>query len=58
MIETFLVSFTHAHKSDESLLLVGVKKPNQKVTIINALKGTDADELYARLTTVKKGEQR
>lgn len=57
MIETFLVSYAPARKSDESILLVGVKKPNQKVAIINAFKGADADGLFARLITVKKGEQ-
>lgn len=41
---------------DNSILIVGRKRPNQSVEIINAFQGEDAIEFYKLLTTVKKGE--
>lgn len=42
---------------DNSILIVGRKRQNQSVEIINAFQGEDAIELYKLLTTVKKGEK-
>lgn len=45
-------------QKDSKVLIVGQKKPNEIVEIINAFEGEEAEELYKRLTTVKKkGEQ-
>lgn len=38
---------------DNSILIVGRKRQNQSVEIINAFQGEDAIELYKLLTTVK-----
>ena len=56
--DTLLVSIDLAPiNSDNSILIVGRKRPNQSVEIINAFQGEDAIELYKLLTTVKKGEK-
>ena len=55
--DTLLVSIDLVPiNSDNSILIVGRKRPNQSVEIINAFQGEDAIELYKLLTTVKKGE--
>ena len=41
---------------DKAILIVGRKKSNQSVEIVNAFQGEEAIELYKKLTTVKKGE--
>lgn len=53
--DTLLVSVDSENTVDTSVLLVGRKRPNQSVEIINAFQGEDAIELYKLLTTVKKG---
>lgn len=52
--DTLLVSVDSENTVDTSVLLVGRKRPNQSVEIINAFQGEDAIELYKLLTTVKK----
>lgn len=54
--DTLLVSIDLALNRDNAVLLVGRKKPNQTVNIVNAFQGKEAVELYNRLVTVKKGE--
>ena len=54
--DTLLVSIDLALNQDNAVLLVGRKKPNQTVDIVNAFQGKEAVELYNRLVTVKKGE--
>ena len=54
--DTLLVSIDLALNQDNAVLLVGRKKPNQTVEIVNAFQGKEAVELYNRLVTVKKGE--
>lgn len=41
-------------ENDNTVLIVGRKRPNQSVDIINAFQGEEAKELYERLIT-KKG---
>lgn len=41
-------------ESDNTVLIVGRKRPKQSVEIINAFQGEEAKELYERLIT-KKG---
>lgn len=55
--DTLLVSVDSENTVDTSVLLVGRKRPNQSVEIINAFQGEDAIELYKLLTTVKKEGQ-
>lgn len=54
--ETLLVGFDSSNE-DNSVLIVGRKRPNNSLDIINAFQGEEAEELYKKLiTVVKKGE--
>lgn len=50
-----LVSWDFSHNHDDSILLVGMRTPGKNVEVINAFQGKQAEELYKKLTTVKKG---
>ena len=54
--DTVLVSFDRESPASDPVLIVGRKRKNQSVDIINAFQGDDAVELYNRLITVKKSE--
>lgn len=54
--DTLLVSIDLSASGNNAVLIVGRKKPNQSVEIVNAFDGEEAVELYKKLTTVKKGE--
>ena len=54
-IDALLVGFDNVN-GDIITLIVGRKRPNQSIDIINALQGDEAKELYKRLITPKKGE--
>lgn len=51
-----LVSWDFSHNHDDSILLVGMRSsaPDKDVEVINAFQGKEAEELYKKLTTVKK----
>ena len=51
IIDTILVSFDNV-SNDEPILIVGRKRMNQSVEIVNAFQGKDAKELYSKLTAV------
>lgn len=55
MIDSVIVSYDN-QSNDEPILIVGRKRKNKSVEIINAFQGDEAVELYNRLTTVKKSE--
>ncbi|WP_317327645.1 hypothetical protein [Ruthenibacterium lactatiformans] len=50
MADVLLVGYDFSHGKDSMVLLVGRKKPNDSVDVINAFKGKEAEELYNRLT--------
>lgn len=50
-----IVSWDFSHGKDVGVLIVGEKRMNQSVDIINAYKGEEAYELYKKLT-VRKGD--
>ena len=53
--DTILVSVDFTNGEDSSVMVVGRKRPNQTVEIINALQGKEAEDLYSKLVTpVKK----
>ena len=53
--DTILVSVDFNGNGDLSVMVVGRKRPNQTVEIINALQGKEAEDLYSKLVTpVKK----
>ena len=55
MIDSVIVSYDN-QSNDIPILIVGRKRKNQSVEIINAFQGDEATELYNRLITVKKPE--
>ena len=53
--DTILVSVDFNGNGGLSVMVVGRKRPNQTVEIINALQGKEAEDLYSKLVTpVKK----
>lgn len=47
--ECFLVSVDFSKGEDVGVLIVGKKRPNESVEIVNAYQGEEALELYKRL---------
>lgn len=56
LTDTLLVSIDLSASENNAVLIVGRKKPNQSVEIVNAFDGEEAVALYKKLTIVKKGE--
>lgn len=52
--DTILVSVDFNVNGDLSVMVVGRKRPNQSVEIINALQGKEAEDLYSKLVTPVK----
>ena len=52
--ESLLVGVDFTNGEDVGVLIVGRKRPNQSVDIINAFQGKEAEELYDKLIG-KKG---
>lgn len=51
--DTLLVSISFSEK-DKGVLIVGRKRNNQSIEIVNAFQGDEALELYKRLVTQKE----
>jgi len=49
--DSLLVGFDFSHGKDNTVLIVGRKRPNESVEIINAFQGEEAEELYNKLVT-------
>ena len=49
--DTILVSVDFTNGKDIGVLVVGRKRPNQSVEIINAFQGKEAEDLYLKLIT-------
>lgn len=58
MVDTILIGVDFANNDYTGVLIVGRKRTNQSVEIINAFQGEEAKELYKRLTTKKDGERK
>lgn len=54
MIDSVVVSVDFSNKNDTGVMLVGRKRMNQSMEIINAFQGDEARELYKKLITTKK----
>lgn len=52
--ESLLVGVDFTNGEDSSILIVGRKRPNQSVDIINAFQGKEAEELYKKLVGNEK----
>lgn len=48
-LDTLLVGIDMSHGTDTTVLLVGRKKPNQAVDIVNAFRGQEAIDIYNKL---------
>lgn len=55
MADSILVAYDNA-AGDNPVLIVGKKRPNQSVEIINAFQGDEAKELWDKLTVKKEKE--
>ena len=53
--DIILVSFDYSNKDDQSILVVGRRRMNESVEIINAFSGEEAEELYNKLVGDKGG---
>lgn len=54
--DTVLVSFNRESPYSDPILIVGRKRKNESIDIINAFQGKEALDIYEKLTTVKKKE--
>ena len=54
MVDSILVSVDFSNKNDTGVMVVGRKRMNQSVEIINAFQGDEARELYEKLVTKKE----
>ena len=54
--DTILVSFARENLDSDPVLIVGRKRKNESVEIINAFQSKEALDIYEKLTTVKKKE--
>lgn len=52
-VDSLLIGVDFADNGDVGVLIVGRKRPNLSVDIINAFQGEEAKELYQRLTERK-----
>lgn len=52
--DTLLVSIDSEDSVNSAVLLIGRKRSDHSVEIVNAFQGEDAIDLYNLLTTVKK----
>lgn len=54
MERSFVVSFSfNMDDPDKSVCLVGERRMNQSMEIVNAFQGSDADDIFRKLTTKK-----
>ena len=54
--DTVLVSFARETPDSDPVLIVGRKRSNESVKIINAFEGKAALDIYENLTTINKKE--
>ena len=52
--DAIVVSYDYREDKDNAVLIVGRKRLNESMEIINAFDGEEAKELYAKLTGLKQ----
>ena len=52
--DTIIVGYDFTHGKDNTVLIVGRKRENESVEIINAFQGEEAEKLYLKLVTKKE----
>lgn len=58
MTDTILIGVDLADNDNTGVLIIGRKRMNQSVEIINAFQGKEAKELYKKLITKKDGDKK
>lgn len=53
MTSSVIVGYDYNEATDNAVLIVGRKLPDNVVDIVNAFSGVEAKELWAKLTTAK-----
>ena len=59
IVDTILVSFTKVedkNNPDNGLLVIGRKRLNESVEVINAFEGKEANDIYKKLITEAKAK--
>ena len=56
-VDVLLVSYD-AYSNDEPIMIVGRKRPNGSIDIVNAFQGEEAIDFYNALTTVVNKEEK
>ena len=56
LTDSLLVAIDFTNGTDNTVLCVGRKRPNQSIEIINAFAGDEARELWEKLITKKEKE--
>ena len=54
--DTILISFARETPDSDPVLIVGRKRMNKSVDIINAFEGKEALDIYEKLTNINKKE--
>ena len=54
MTDILLVGYDFNTERDNAVLIIGRKRPNESVEIINAFEGDEAKQLYQKLITKKE----
>lgn len=54
LVDSIIVSATFPSNGDIPVVVIGKKRMNESVEIVNAFQGKEAVELYKKLTGVKK----
>ena len=58
MVRSFIVSFSfNMDDPTKTVCLVGEKRMNQSMEIVNAFQGSDADDIFRKLTTKKADDE-
>lgn len=55
MVDSLIISIDTTNGKDNTVLIVGRKKPTQEMEIINAFQGEEALKLYSQLTVRNGG---
>lgn len=58
MERSFVVSFSfNMDDPSKSVCVIGEKRMNQSMEIVNAFRGSDADDIFRKLTTKKTDDE-
>ena len=55
MVDSLIISIDTTNGKDNTVLIVGRKRPTQEMEIVNAFQGEEALKLYSQLTVKMEG---